>query len=193
VRVGAVVGTLDGDAVYRGGFLYWTWDERVNGHAGDNHDVRVVRLPVRLGAGARPTVWAAADPAQGFRDVVLGGREPGEAPDDLFEYQKPAMDVNGRGDVVVVFSRHSYRTRVELAHEVRYGVIYAGEPRARPSVLLKRGTWPGVPNIDDNGKAGIDLAYAQVDPSDDATVWVAHAYADRSVRWFRQIVAAIRP
>ena len=193
VALGARLGTIDGNAVFRGGLLSWTWDEWVPGHAKEYRRIRVVRLPVRP-SGTRPSaLWAATDPREGYVDAIIGGREPDDAPGDVIDYEKPALDVNGSGAAVIVYSRKSFRARVEVPPEVRYSILYAGEAKARAGVLVRRGTTSAVPDINDNGKAGIDLAYAQVDPADDRTVWITHAYADKRARWYRQIVAAVRP
>ncbi|MFT3770875.1 MAG: hypothetical protein QM820_36105 [Minicystis sp.] len=109
------------------------------------------------------------------------------------DYEKPALDVNGSDDAVIVYSRKSFRAKVEVPPEVRYSILYHGEDRPRPGVLVRRGTTNAVPDINDNGKAGIDLSFAQVDPSDDRTVWITHACPDARLKWFRQIVAAVRP
>ena len=191
VTLGERVGTLENNAVFRDGKLYFTFDEWVPGlvqHEPYRH-VRIVRIPVQP-AGNK--LWSTSDPARGYLDVAIGGREPDDAPTDVVDYEKPALDVDGRGNVVVVYSRHGYRTRADLPPEVRYSILYSSEARPRPGVLVRRGQTMGVPDIDDNGKAGIDLAFAQTDP-DDATVWITHAYAGRDPHGYKQIVAAVRP
>jgi hypothetical protein len=194
VDVGARIGTFDDNPVYRDGQLYLATDECANGavKCSAYRRARVVRLPTRPEGGRSPRLWAAADPAAGFLSFTLGGHEPAEPADDLVSYEKPALDVNGRGDVVVVFARKGYRTRVPLPSEVRYTILYHGEALPRPSVLLKRGGDADVPDVH-SSKAAIDLAYAQTDPTDDLTVWVTHAYADGAAKWFKQIAAAVRP
>lgn len=192
VPVGVKLGTLENSAVLRNGFLYWTFDRWAPGHERDYRHVHVLRMPVSLG-GSPPAISASSDAAKGFRDTILGDREPGESADDVFDYEKPALDVNKDGTAVVVLSRRGYRTRLPVAPEVRYSIIAHAEPRARPAVLLRSGSWRGVPDIDDNGKAGIDLAFAQVDPSDDTSVWVTHAYSDAASKWYRQIVGVVKP
>lgn len=187
------LGTLEGNAIYRGGALSFTWDQWAPGHEHEYRQIRVVRLPVAPN-GRRPTaLFASADPRRGYVSTIIGGREPDDAPGDVMDYEKPALDVSDTGAAVIVYSRKSFRAHVEVPPEVRYSILYPGEQRARPGLLVRRGSTSAVPDIDDNGKAGIDLAFAQVDPSDDHTVWIAHAYADARVRWYRQIVAAVRP
>lgn len=191
ISVGERVGTLENNAIYRAGKLYWTWDTWAPGHEKDYRQINVARVPVE----AKPSeeMKTSGDPARGFLHAIIGGREPDDAPDDVVDYEKPALDVNAAGDIVVVYSRRGYQTRAELAPEVRYSILYHGETRARAGVLLKRGSWAKVPDINDNGKAGIDLAGAQVDPSDDRSVWVAHAYSDAQAKWYRHIVGVVKP
>ncbi|APR78353.1 Hypothetical protein A7982_03700 [Minicystis rosea] len=190
------LGTIEGNAVYRNGMLHWTRDQWAPDHEKEYRQVRVTRMPLRLAPaeGERPPhIWATNDARFGFLDVVIGERERDDGPGEIMDYEKPALDVNDVGDIVVVYSRKSYRARVAVPPEMRYSIIYHGELRARPGVLVRRGTTSQVPDINDNAKAGIDLAFAQVDPSDDHTVWITHAVADARMRWYRQIVAAVRP
>jgi hypothetical protein len=193
VEMGAKVYTLSQNAVFRNGFLYFVRDEWAPGHEKEYRDLRVARMPLRLTGTQPPGAWASAEAQHGFLETVIGGREPDDAPGDVVDYEMPAMDVNGAGDMVVVYSRKGFHTAAELPPEVRYSIVYHGEQRARPGVLVRRGTTTAVPDINDNGKAGIDLAYAQVDPSDDRTVWITNAYADAKARWYRQVVAAVKP
>lgn len=193
IDLGSKLWTLEGNAIYRGGALFFTWDQWVPGHEKEYRRIHVVRLPVRPDAPRPTELISSADPRAGFLDTILGAREPDDPPGDIMDYEKPALDVNASGATVVVFSRKSFRANVEVPPEVRYSILYPGEARARPSVLVRRGTTSAVPDINDNAKAGIDLAFAQVDPSDDHTVWITHAYADARVRWYRQIVAAVKP
>jgi hypothetical protein len=151
----------------------------------------VIRLPAQPVDGKR--IYATKSPAYGYLSFAIGGREPDDAEGSVIDYTMPAMDVNADDAAVIVYARRGHRTPTELPSEVRYSILYPGESRPRPGVLLRRGTTTAVPDVRDNGKAGIDLTYAQVDPSDDRTVWVSHAWADASVQWFRQVVAAIKP
>lgn len=194
VQVGARFKSFDDSPVYRDGQLYLAQDECVEGVPRCGiRDIAAVRLPVHGEGGTSPRIFATTSPSAGFLSFLLQGREPYEPPSDWSTYEKPAFDVNGHGDMVMVFARRGYRTAAPLPSEVRYTILYHGERAPRPSVLLKRGTDADLPDVDDNRKAGIDLAYAQTDPTDDWTVWVTHAYADASVHWYRQVAAAIRP
>jgi hypothetical protein len=195
IEITRKVGTLENNAVWRGGFLTATWDEcAVPGIDGCDgvRQVHVLRLPARLdGSGA--SVVVVPRRAAGFLDFAFGGRDVDDDPQDRIDYQKPALDVNKNGDTVIVYARRGAETAHELDPEVRYSILYHGEPRPRAGVLVRKGGWFEVPDIDDNSKAGIDLAYAQVDPSDDRSVWVTHAYADRTARWYRQVAAVVAP
>jgi hypothetical protein len=193
-RLGTNFGILEGAAVYRDGALYWGFDQWAPGHTREYRQIRLLRMPTRLGVTPRgPQLWASSDPGRGFASVVIGGHEPDDAPTDVLDYEKPALDVNAAGDLVVVYARKGFQTKREVPPEVRYSILYHGEPQARPGVLVRTGSTSAIPDINDNGKSGIDLAYAQVDPADDRTVWVTHAYADGRARWWRQVVAAVKP
>ncbi len=193
LSLGARVPIPDNNAVYQDGLLYSSWDECASGEkrCGPHRRVRVLRLPVWSGQDG--SLGASMDPAGGYLNTTIEGPDADEAQGDLVDRAKPALDVNARGDMVVVYSRRGHKTSRPLPPEVRYSIVYRSEQQARASVLLRRGTTNDVPDVNNNAKAGIDLAGAQVDPTDGLTVWVTHAYADQSVRWFRQITAAIRP
>ena len=191
LAVGHPLDTFLNNAVYRDGRMYLTRDECAPGE-GCPRRIRVLRVPVQLDKGGM-ALRASTDPALGYLDAVIGGREPDDPPDTVADYVKPVLDVAAGGDAVVAFARRGFRTRSPLPFELRYSVLYHGEAAPRPSVLVRRGTWAEAPDIDDNGKAGIDLAGAAIDPADDRTVWFSHAVADRSLRWFRQVTAAARP
>jgi hypothetical protein len=203
LAVGHPLGTFLNNGVYRDGRMYLTWDECTPGYdeCGPRR-IRVLRVPVRrdgVTMGTSPpnpggaALLASTSAAEGFLDAVIGGREPDDPPDTVADYVKPVLDVAVGGDVVVAFARRGFRTTSPLPFELRYSLLNHGEAAPRPSVLVRRGTWAEAPDIDDNGKAGIDLAGAQTDPADDRTVWFSHAVADRSFRWFRQVTAAVRP
>jgi hypothetical protein len=194
ISVGAKLETFDNNAVYRDGKLYVTWDECTPGYdeCGPRR-IRVLRLPVLLGrASGKAVLTASTDPSQGYLDLAFGGREPDDAPGDVADYVKPVLDVTAAGDVVVGFARRGFRTRAPVPFELRYAILYHGEAAPRPSVLVRRGTWAEAPDIDDNGKAGIDLAGAQTDP-DDQRVWISHAVSDGATKWFRQVTASVKP
>ncbi len=191
LSTGVKLGSFQNNAVYRDGRIYVTRDECTPGydHCGPRR-IHVLRIPATASGSS---IVASTDPARGFLDALVGGREPDDAPDDVADYVMPALDVNAAGDVVVGYARRSFKMRTEVPFELRYSIVYHGETSARPSVLVRRGTWMGTPDVDDNGKAGIDLGGAQTDPADDHTVWISHAVADGEVKWFRQWTAAVKP
>jgi hypothetical protein len=192
VRVGGQLGGFTNNAVYRGGMLYLAWDECEPGSTSclPRH-LRLLRLPVTRSGASR--LEASRDPARGFLDLRIGGREPDDAADDVVDYAMPVLDVNAAGDVVIGYARHGHTTKKPLPFELRYSILYHGETTPRPGVLVSHGTWEGAPDIRDNGKVGIDLGGAEVDPSDDATVWFSHALSDGAMRWYRQLTTAVRP
>jgi len=154
--------------------------------------LRVLRLPVgRSPQGAQ--LWATNDPRYGYLDSAFGVREASDAPDDVYDYQKPVLDVNAQGDVVIGYTRNGFSYRARPAYEAWYSILYHGENRPRPGVLVRRGSFADLPDADDNGKAGIDLCGAQTDPVDDHTVWVSHVYGDDAIGWFRQVTYAVSP
>jgi hypothetical protein len=193
VSFGEDFGIPDNNAVWHNGSLYVTWDPcAARAGSCQYHAVRMVRMPLQQQPG-KQEISASNDAARGFLKLTVGGREPDDGPDDVLDYEKPVLDVNQRGDVVIGYARKGYQTRAEVPPEVRYSILYAGESKARPGVLVQRGTFPGLPDVDDNVHAGIDLAGAQVDPVDGTVVWFSHAVSDKNLRWYRQVTAAVKP
>jgi hypothetical protein len=148
-------------------------------------------LPVAWGPG-RTALVASTDPAQGYLHATFTGAEADDAPGDEVDATMPVLDVTAAGDVVIGYARHGARTRSPIPYEVRYRILYHGESAPRPSVLVRRGSSADVPDIEDNGKAGIDLPGAQTDP-DGRTVWISHAVSDGVLHWYRQLTFAVRP
>jgi hypothetical protein len=192
LSMGVRLGTFENNAVYRDGKLHLTWDECTPGYDPPcPRRIRVLRVPARRVPG-QAEIAASTRPEEGFLSTTFGGREPDDAPGDLADYVKPVLSVTAAGDMVIGYARRGYRTAAPMPFELRYSIFPHGAAGPHPGVLVRRGTWAGAPDIDDNGKAGIDLAGAVTDP-DGRTVWVSHAVSDGTMKWFRQVTVGVRP
>jgi hypothetical protein len=197
IGISRKIEAIENNPVWRAGLLTATWDECATPSAGpcaNGRVVHVLRLPATLdGPGASVEVKRLR--AAGYLDFAFGVHDADDGPQDRFDYERPALDVNKNGDVVIVYARRAVESAQEIDPEVRYSILYHGESRPRAGVLVKKGSWFDVPDIvgGEGSEGGFDLAGAAIDPSDDRTVWITHAYADKSVHGYRQVVAAVAP
>ncbi len=90
----------------------------------------------------------------------------------------PAVEVNRRGDIAVVYTRSA----TNLLQEVRFSVLRANDTEFRGDRLL----WAG----EVTGQEGTDTAGIAVDPADGIGIWMAHFYAD-SQNLFRVAVGRV--
>lgn len=164
---------------YRNGFFYFCSNAALV--EGRLH-VRVTRIPVSYQQGH--ILFSMI----GYLDYSFGKNGPGDAAEDLISYEKPALSVNKNGDCAIVYGRVGYITAKHVYPEVRYSLLYHGEAIPRPSTLVHEGEFGAqAPSL------VLDLANAAVDPLDDRTLWLCHAYADREQMRYRIVVARVDP
>ena len=150
----------------------------------DRYHVRVARVP---------TVWAGnkivCSTGAGYWDHYFGRNGPGDAPDDLVSYLRPALAVNKNGDCAIVYGRVGVTTAKPLYPEARYSLFYHNESKPRPSSVLRTGDFSPSKSITDR----LDLVNATVDPIDDTTLWFCHGYAKKSVNDYMMVVGKVKP
>ncbi len=159
--------------VYRGGkihhaseiYLEATPDGEARRH------IRYVRLPVEVSNG-RLTVSKSS--AQGYLDKVFGRNAQDDPAASRFSYHRPSVEVNSRGDAVVVFYRYRINGESTAGDEARYSVLYNGNTRFRSSALLGAGECLLGPS--DSGGSRMHHGGAAVDPANPRSVWVTHGY-----------------
>ena len=139
--------------------------------------------------------------------LLLRENSPDDAPDDLISYELPAVAVTAANDIAIVYGRVGVNT--PLQHEARYSVWYHDEATRRTSRLLEPGNYT-LPNTLHKDKKGVplesapslthfydknrlDFAWAVVDPSDDSTVWMIHAYADSGLKGLKAVIGKVKP
>ena len=150
--------------------------------------VRVLRVPVSVvGSSLKPSTKIV----DGFLDYNFGHQGPGDDPSDIVSYELPSLEVNKNGDIIIDYLRKGITTKNTLYNEARYSALYHNEPTTRPSAVLHKGEAP----IDDpagEDRQGLDMAGIAVDPGDDETIWMTHAYAHQGSS-YRMVVGAVRP
>jgi hypothetical protein len=171
---------------YRGGRLYFCCNVS---SAKDTYQVRVTRVGIGF-RGSRLT--AETRPSHGFLDIVFGNRDSGDARGDLISYEKPALAVNKDADIAVIFGRVGVATALPLFPEARYVIVDHGASQTRPSTLIRKGEF--LPEGEKKTPAQVlDLANATVDPVDDKTFWLCHAYANKAKNTYMMVVAKVKP
>ena len=109
----------------------------------------------------------------------------------VFNAGWPAVSVTKQGDVVMSYSRCNAMT----FPEARFSILYANETSVRPSVLLRKGSYPlGVKGA--GGLTGrIDNTGIALDP-DALSVWVIQPFAEKQLDWqgrWTLVVAKVTP
>ncbi|MCU0626408.1 MAG: hypothetical protein MUF21_07985 [Gemmatimonadaceae bacterium] len=205
--------------VRRGAFLYFASYRKVADVVKNvrpaRYAIRVVRVPLALAADGAPTPGTGS----GFLDDEFGGRATTEPSSARLSYEVPALAVTRDGHMVVVYGRVPVSGTGATAHEVRYSVWYADSRGLQHSRLLRAGQWLPTARLDSTWTAAVPIPYfgpqkldhasASVDPVDDETVWMAHAFADvalaadwdatcngkpkRCERWRSIVIGRVRP
>ena len=168
---------------WRNGFLYLCFDEN---YVSNRTHVRYLRIPCKDAGGSIKTSRSASD---GFLDHYFGLNGPGDAPTDQVSYMRPALAVNKNGDCAIVYGRVGVKTSKPPYPEARYSLLYHNQSSQNPSTLLHAGDFnPGT-----GMEKRLDLVNAAVDPVDDTTLWIVHAFADHTINDYRMVIAHVKP
>ena len=158
-------------AIYRDNKLYLVFNDAKDWFK-DNQPINSIRL-LRLDVSGFPKIPTSH--SSGFINRIFGGNNPIE--DDRktrMYYGWPALEVNKKGDMAIVYAR----TGPTIYPEMRYSAYYASESDIRPSRLVREGQSNYYLNPDSLGRQRWgDTAGASVDPSDDTIIWIAHQFA----------------
>lgn len=152
--------------------------------------IRLVRVEVSpmmfLNEGDAPA-WAdplshSLENGAGSRylDRTFGLRGPGDESDAVVYYGNPAVTVNVRGDIGVVYMRAGKT----VYPEARYSIYPRDGDDILSSRLMAKGSRISRMNFDTGG--------AELDP-DGETFWFAHAYSDANGATERFAIAAVKP
>jgi hypothetical protein len=167
-------------AVYRNGLLHIVGNDAEDWFNPEKpiSSIRMVRLFV-LGY---PNIQTQGEPS--YLNRRFGKNGPDDNPQDRMYYGWPALEVNKKGDMAIVYSRSG----ITIYPQVRYSTYHTGEPDIRSSRLLQPGFGPVSPScVPTNDKPCRarwgDTAGAAVDPEDDTGIWVAQQYANAKGSW----------
>jgi hypothetical protein len=191
------------NAVYRNGFIYVVGQRCVSGSDRlCNHEVQFLKIPVFRGSGpVASTIFASADRSAGFVETAFGGMGSDSQSMAGPSFEIPGVDVNKHDDVVIVYERSGFGANLRLdapgaffrlvtrAGVEKDGILHLA--RCGPSAEQKVRCAPQQPY-----QAHIDTAGIAVDPSDDTTIWMAHAIADAglpSTQRYRMVIGQIKP
>jgi len=152
--------------------------------------VRIMRLLFKYTNGQ--ILGTASGPGPGgFLDYTFGQNGPGDEPTDLVSYEMPALAVNKDGDCAIVYGRIGVKTAQPLYPEVRYSMLYHNESYTRPSRLVRKGEFFPTPKTAPSEV--LDVTNAVVDPVDDKTLWLCHAYANKTQNRYWIVIARVKP
>ena len=189
---------------WRNGLMYFCFNEQ---YVPDRLHVRVVRIPVRPSNSATGAIVASTNPPD-YLDTFFGRNGPGDAPTDLVSYLAPSLAVNKQGNCVIAYGRVGVTTSKPLFPEARYSLLYLGQPVPKPSKLIHKGNFmpdnaasltaprPVPPLLPTAFTDRLDFVSSCVDPADDETMWVCHAFADQTIGAhgdYRMVVAHVKP
>ena len=174
------IGNLVTGAVFRKPYLYVsTMDCASFGQSHCSDGIRLIRIDAHVISDydELPT-----SNASGFYDVTFGLRAGDDPADAVVDYGLPDLTVTKNGDVVTAYVRAGN----QVYPEVRYTILYHNEGTAvRGSMVVKKGNFSETGNLDTGGIA--------LDPSDKASVWMAHGRGDSSVSTFRIVLGKVKP
>jgi len=207
VSVDWVLGTASLKApVYRNGTIYGTSMVEVTPLVPNQKPqrmcVRVLRIPVEKVSQAAINV-----PSNKLSDICFGRSAVDDAPTDLISYELPAIAVTKAGDMIIVYGRIGIETVQTLYPQVRYSAWYHGEAKRRWSRVMQLGNWALPATKHTYGgqtetiatathyydKGRLDFAAATVDPVDDATIWMIHAFGSQSYGGLKAVIAKVKP
>jgi hypothetical protein len=173
--------------VFRNGKLYAAGFTCVTAKPCTRYDARILRVPVHMNASGGAVV-ASANTGAGFMYALVA------APNADTSYELPAVDAGAAGDMVVVFQRGSPDPKHRIPFSARYSTFYHDKQTISTSGLLKAGTAPAPgssPPPDPAGSGVVDLGGVAVDPSDDRTIWVSHAFWNGTK--YDEVFGAVKP
>jgi hypothetical protein len=158
-------------AVCRDGQIYAVWTDCVQwgGAPQCMASIRLMRADVtKFPAKVTPTIQR-----------TFGKKNVSDPPTALFSYAWPCLDVTKDGNMVLNYTR----TGETIFPEARFSVYRANDADISPSQQFRQGTFPvGVDDppqsLDPAGR--LDNTGSAIDPTDDKTVWVIQAFAEKS-------------
>jgi hypothetical protein len=204
----AIVPIADGsftvrvNPVYRNGFIYIVGDHCAEGSGRTcNHEIRFLKIPVFRGSGpVESNIFASPLENLGFIDKTFGGLGH-DAPSSLAgpSFEIPGVEVNKNDDVVIVYERAgpganvfldapgAFYRHVKKDGTAKDGILHLAHCGASAEEKLRCA--PRQPD-----QSIMDTAGIAIDPSDDATIWMAHAIGDsQSSTRFRMVIGHIKP
>jgi hypothetical protein len=151
-------------AVHRNGLLYLVGTKGVEStSAGTRRSVHLVRIPLNRTGN---DILVSKDKSAGYLDYFFGLNSPTDPPQSRFSYEKPAIAVNKKGDMLFGYHRLAFANS-------------SATPDARVSFWPAKADAPFASQLLMDGTGGTggqsDYSTAVIDP-DDQTFWVAQPF-----------------
>jgi hypothetical protein len=175
VDLGVIMGNQLMKAVYRNGHIYATWHDCVrwgSGRTCDSDEQSHCMTAIRL---ASVDVRDLSGSLSADIDRTFGGSNNSDPVGTVFSYGWPTLEVGKSGAIVLGYNRSGST----IFPESRYSVYYPNQLDIDPSHLSHAGQYTLTESAaNDDGSVGrLDVTGAALDPSDDASVWMAQAYS----------------
>ena len=164
--------------------------------------VRYMRLPVAYGPSGTPLLRGPGSPS--FIDTWFGKSALEDSPGDLVSYEIPALAVNKHDHVLIVYGRIGVKTENVLYPEARYSIFYGDSRGLYRSRLLKAGDFRPKKKHTVGGKeetvetpitpnGALSSVNADVDPTNDETLWMIHAFGSKRVQNYEPVIGKVKP
>ena len=170
-----IIGDVITKAVYRNGRIYATWHDCVHWGSArtcDSAEQKNCLTAVRM---VSVDVGQLQGNLTASIDRTFGGSNQADPAGTLFSYGWPSLEVGKSGTIVLSYNRSG----ATIFPEARYSVYYANQLDISPSQLSQSGQFTLTEPVagDDQSVGRLDISSIALDPSDDASVWMAQPYS----------------
>ena len=186
---------LSANPVYRHGMMYLVGTHCTDGSGKlCDHQIHYIQIPVFRDTDSK--IFASPHVNVGFEDYTFGGGNDNKALSLAGpSFEIPAIEVSTNNQVVIVYGRAGYGYNVFMDAPGAFYTILNN--KGQFNATLHKAICPSgnklacaLPGHD---ASNIDVSGIAVDPSDDATIWMAHAFADGNKRKYRMVIGKVKP
>lgn len=184
------------DAVYRDGKIYLAGEEAISSlGARILFGVRAIGIPVfRSDLLGKAGIVLSKSSQSGFFNVAYNLATPGG---HLFSYEQPAIEVNRNDDAVIGSCRTGITPLAVTPDEFPsavHDIIFHGRANQTPQdTVIRRGDFLPTSVAGSGHLIALDLSGAALDPIDDTTVWLFHAFGDKTTGGLEGVFAKVKP
>jgi hypothetical protein len=170
------------NAVYRDSKIYLAGEEAI-GSFGTRvlFGVRVIRIPVfRTDLLGTPGIALSKSNADGFYNIAYNLSTSG---DHFFSYEQPAIEVNQANDAIIGSCRIGITpvaiTPDQFPAAVHDIIFHGRSSEGVQDTVIRAGDFMPTAIAQSGHLVALDLSGTALDPRDNATVWIFHAFGDK--------------